>query len=366
MIRCYGERRRKHRLLVSTLKSFSKVLFPTATRTTAQPFARVGESDARVSWPPNEADLKAFDFERNEIVTAAIGSDPIDSDPNGSDPIDSDPIGSNPIGSDRNTAEADQNRSDHVERSLPVDTGRIRWLVPVLIAVTFVETIYLGVDVVVREKRLPEVASARTTALEAVPLPAQAVVVLAAGPRAAPGAAGVDETSSNAHDVGPVEIQSRRIAPSTPRTTPQAVDPEPVKPPGGVSIALPIQVQIFERGRFVGTNDSERVPLAVGRHELELVNESLRYRSTVVVEVTSGKVAAIAATLPSGTLHLNALPWSDVLIDGEPAGQTPLGNVQVPIGPHQIVFRHPQLGDQTRTAVVAVGAATRVTVDLRK
>jgi hypothetical protein len=31
-----------------------------------------------------------------------------------------------------------------------------------------------------------------------------------------------------------------------------------------------------------------------------------------------------------------------------------------------VVFRHPQLGEQTRTAVITVGNETRLVVDLRK
>ena len=158
----------------------------------------------------------------------------------------------------------------------------------------------------------------------------------------------------------------RPIAQPVPRPAAHTVPPVPVEPPGAISISLPIQLQIFEGGRYVGTNDRERIPLASGRHQLELVNESLGYRSTQTVNVPSGKVVPLVIALPSGTLNINAQPWGDVLIDGEPAGQTPLGNVRLPIGPHEIVFRHPQLGTQKRAVIVAAGAPTRVAVDLRR
>jgi len=60
------------------------------------------------------------------------------------------------------------------------------------------------------------------------------------------------------------------------------------------------------------------------------------------------------------------VPWAEVTIDGTSVGETPLGNVSIPIGPHTIVFRHPQLGEETRTVVVNAQAATRISVDLRK
>jgi hypothetical protein len=82
--------------------------------------------------------------------------------------------------------------------------------------------------------------------------------------------------------------------------------------------------------------------------------------------IRPGKVTPLDIELPTGRLQVNAIPWSEVLIDGERAGDTPLGNLQLPIGPHRILFRHPQFGEQTRTVVIAVGALTRLSVDLRK
>jgi hypothetical protein len=136
--------------------------------------------------------------------------------------------------------------------------------------------------------------------------------------------------------------------------------------PGWVTIPLSIQVQVFENGRFVGTNDTNQIPIAAGRHQLEFVNESLHYKASQRIEVGSGKVATLKIALPTGTLNLNAAPWAEVTIDGQSVGQTPLGNVQLPIGPHQVVFRHPELGEQTRSIVVGAGSATRISVDFRK
>ncbi len=48
------------------------------------------------------------------------------------------------------------------------------------------------------------------------------------------------------------------------------------------------------------------------------------------------------------------MPWADVTIDGKPAGQTPLANLTVPIGEHEIIFHHPQFTDQKQTAIVKV------------
>jgi hypothetical protein len=63
---------------------------------------------------------------------------------------------------------------------------------------------------------------------------------------------------------------------------------------------------------------------------------------------------------------VNATPWADVLIDGRPAGQTPLGNIELPIGPHEITFRHPELGERTRRVVVAAQGVSRVAENLTR
>jgi len=60
------------------------------------------------------------------------------------------------------------------------------------------------------------------------------------------------------------------------------------------------------------------------------------------------------------------LPWADVWIDGERVGETPIGNLSLPIGPHEIVFRHPDLGEQKYAATVSLKGPVRVSVDLRK
>ena len=60
--------------------------------------------------------------------------------------------------------------------------------------------------------------------------------------------------------------------------------------------------------------------------------------------------------------YLAGLDW----IDGERIGETPIGNVTLPIGPHEIVFRHPDLGEKRHAVTVTMLSAARVSVDLRK
>jgi hypothetical protein len=105
--------------------------------------------------------------------------------------------------------------------------------------------------------------------------------------------------------------------------------------------------------------------LAAGRHELQLVNEPLGYSAMRVVNVQAGKVSALSAELPNGTVNLNATPWAEVWIDGQRVGETPIGNLSVPIGPHEVIFRHPQFGEKRHAISVTLSGPVRVSVDMR-
>ena len=48
----------------------------------------------------------------------------------------------------------------------------------------------------------------------------------------------------------------------------------------------------------------------------------------------------------------NAQPWADVWVNGEKQGETPIGNITVPIGTHEVVFRQPR--DKVRKRVVFI------------
>jgi hypothetical protein len=135
---------------------------------------------------------------------------------------------------------------------------------------------------------------------------------------------------------------------------------------GWLAISAPISAQIMQGGTLVGTTETPRIMLSAGSHEIELQNASLGYSAKRKVQITAGKTTTLNLDVPRGTLHVNALPWAEVWIDGQRAGETPLGNVSLPIGNHELVFRHPELGEQKKTVVVSAGAPVRVGVDLRK
>ena len=124
-------------------------------------------------------------------------------------------------------------------------------------------------------------------------------------------------------------------------------------------------VEVRENGRLLGTTDTDRIMLAAGRHEIELSNDTLGYRATRAILVPPGRVAPISVDLPQGVINMNATPWAEVFIDGRRVGETPLGNLPVTIGPHEVIFRHPQFGEKRQAVSVTLNAPVRVTVDMK-
>jgi hypothetical protein len=135
---------------------------------------------------------------------------------------------------------------------------------------------------------------------------------------------------------------------------------------GWISLTAPADVQVFEKGRLLGGSQTDRLMVSAGRHEFEIVNETIGYRVTRVVQVAPGRVTPIKLDFPKGTIALNAIPWAEVWVDGTKAGDTPIGSLELTIGSHEIVFRNPDLGEQRHAATITLDKPARLSVDLRK
>jgi len=134
---------------------------------------------------------------------------------------------------------------------------------------------------------------------------------------------------------------------------------------GWISVNAPAEVQIYENQRLLGTSAVDRIMVPAGRHELEIANDALGYRERVTVQVDAGEVTVPTLAWPKGTLAINAAPWAHVFVDEEGVGETPIGGLSLPIGTHDVVVRHPQLGERRSSVTVKVGQPARVGIDLR-
>lgn len=135
---------------------------------------------------------------------------------------------------------------------------------------------------------------------------------------------------------------------------------------GSIAVAAPVPMRIFDGDRLVGTTEADSIMLGVGSHELEFVNDEVGFRATRTVSVQAGRTTSVKLEAPRAPIHVNALPWAEVWIDNQRIGETPIGNLQQPIGPHEIVFRHPEFGERRTTVLVTLKEPARVSMDLRK
>lgn len=112
------------------------------------------------------------------------------------------------------------------------------------------------------------------------------------------------------------------------------------------------------RASKVGYRDSET--------EVTFTNGEVEKRVTVALAAgTSGKGAAPSGEGPTpsngkppsgntGTLAINSIPISSVILDGRPVGQTPL-RIPASVGAHSLVFIHPEHGRKSLQVNVAAG-----------
>lgn len=129
-------------------------------------------------------------------------------------------------------------------------------------------------------------------------------------------------------------------------------------PPGWILIKSPTDLVIEDGGLTLGSSSG-------GRHVLTLRNDALSFQTTRTVQIAASTLTTATVDVPNGQLSLNAAPWAEVWIDGTRVGDTPIGNLAVPIGAHDVVMRHPELGERRTQVMVSATGASRLSVDLR-
>jgi hypothetical protein len=131
-------------------------------------------------------------------------------------------------------------------------------------------------------------------------------------------------------------------------------------------VSSPIVVELFDGDTRLGSSAAGTVTATAGSRQIDFVNTTLGYRSRQQIVVKAGQTVSATVSPPNGRLNINAVPWAEVLVDGKLVGETPIGNLSVSLGDHEIVFRHPQLGEVRRTVVVRADSLTRVSANLER
>jgi hypothetical protein len=140
----------------------------------------------------------------------------------------------------------------------------------------------------------------------------------------------------------------------------------PVSAAGWLTVDVASPLQIFEQDKLVGTTNIGRLLLPPGVHVLDFVSDDLGFRAQRTVTVRPNAAAEVRLELPAVTLSVNAQPWAEVFVDGERVGETPIGTLSRPIGRHDIVLRHPELGERRRTVTLTTNGPNRISVDMRR
>jgi hypothetical protein len=193
------------------------------------------------------------------------------------------------------------------------------------------------------------------------------VVRTATQPPRAIESAAPPQTAATA-DTAPVTPLALRVAQEMPglKVLP-AVLPALVPPRSGAfRVTSSIELHVLDGERLLGSSRDGPIVAGAGRREFDFVNSVIGYRVRREIDVKSGQITAVSVTIPNGRLNINATPWASVWIDGSPYGETPLGNLSIVPGEHEIVFRHPQLGERRERTVVRPDTAARVAVNLQR
>ena len=135
---------------------------------------------------------------------------------------------------------------------------------------------------------------------------------------------------------------------------------------GGVRVTSPIDLKVLEGDKVLGSTADGPIVTTAGTHQFDLMNAALGYRVQQTVTIRAGVLTPLTITPPVGRLSVNADPWAQVLIDDKPIGDTPLANVSVSLGEHQVVFRHPQLGERRETVTVRADTPTRISTSFTR
>lgn len=134
---------------------------------------------------------------------------------------------------------------------------------------------------------------------------------------------------------------------------------------GWLSVQSSARLELREAGRLIGTTDTDQIMLPAGEHTIELVNDTLGYRSHRAVDVLPGRTTVLPIEMPFGALSINAQPWAEVWVGGERVGETPIANLAQRAGSYEVVFRHPVLGERRETITVTLRQTARIGVDMR-
>jgi hypothetical protein len=167
------------------------------------------------------------------------------------------------------------------------------------------------------------------------------------------------------------------VTTQAPVTTPSPVGPQapavdPIKAAannqksGGVLLRAPVELNVLQGDKVLGNTAAGPIVATAGTYQLDLINTAFGIKMRQAVTFRAGEITRLDVVIPQGRISLNAQPWANASIDGKAIGETPLANVSVPVGEHEVIFRHPELGERRMTVTVRADQPARASVTFER
>ena len=153
---------------------------------------------------------------------------------------------------------------------------------------------------------------------------------------------------------------------TTTQLTLDAQPPQAASGHGLLMISTPIALQAFEGDRLIGTSQASPWQLRAGRHEVTLVNSAIGFQLKQAIDVEAGQTTGLALTVPSALLSIDVPPDTRLTIDGESLDPGPLKSRPIAPGQHDVIARHPTLGERRLRVTMAAGVPVSLKIDLAK
>lgn len=167
------------------------------------------------------------------------------------------------------------------------------------------------------------------------------------GPKAAPEGAIAPEA---AVALGPGEVAAEEVT-------------------GEVLLLTEPGAQVFVDDQRLGAADGEGragpFVIAAGPQRLRVVHTDRRFERTREVTVVAARVHELEIRARQGWLKLAVAPWAHVRVDGKELGMTPLSDLVLDEGLHELVLENPEAGLRYETSVkIEAGQREELKIDL--
>ena len=134
---------------------------------------------------------------------------------------------------------------------------------------------------------------------------------------------------------------------------------------GWLAVFAAFDLQITEGTIAIRLDESGKVLLSAGPHDLRFENRDLAYRESRRVEILPGVTTSLSLVAAPSTLTVTASGPAVVSIDGQQVGETPLTNFPISLGTRDIVVKGADGTERRFTRKVTV-APVQIDVDFSK